>query len=397
MRPTCAFGSISTARARRAVNRRRLLRSHARLARPPRRCIDLEVEARRRPGDRQLTTPSRTSASPSVRRSEPRSATVRGSTRYGSAMVPMDECLACRRRSTSRAALVALRRAAARRRDRQLRDRARPTSSSAPSRTNAKLTLHVRLLGRQNAHHVIEGPSRRLRRALAPGSGPEPTARPGVPSTKGACDRRSAIAVLDYEMSNLRSADKALEHVGARRASPRARGRPRPPTRSSCRGSVASVRRCAGSARLGSTGRPRLERPLGRPLLGICLGMQLLFDDSDESPDEPGSACCRDGPGPCDRSKLPHIGWNSVRWAPGAALCPARRRCAIDLLLRALIRVESDPRARARTRRPRGETFCAAAGRENVIGVQFHPEKSSDAGLGLLGRWLAGVGAPATS
>jgi imidazole glycerol phosphate synthase glutamine amidotransferase subunit len=207
------------------------------------------------------------------------------------------------------------------------------------------------------------------------------------------------VVLLDYQLSNIRSAGKALEKLGAM-------------TRTAQSGiEIGSPDAIVlpGVGHFGEAMRRIRDRdfaaPLteavesGTPLLGICLGMQLLFDDSDESPDEPGLGLLpgRVRPLVTDR-KLPQIGWNSVRWAPGAALAPqgGDARDAIYYFVHSFVVEPSDPEL-VLGECDYGETFCAVAGRENVIGVQFHPEKSSDAGLGLLGRWLAGVGAPATA
>jgi glutamine amidotransferase len=136
----------------------------------------------------------------------------------------------------------------------------------------------------------------------------------------------------------------------------------------------------------------------GKPYLGICLGLQLLFEHSEEAPGQPGlgllSGAVRklpaasDGDRPC---KLPNIGWSDTR--------AAHDRDAVDRALQgwfyfvhsyaAVGTVETDTAARAQF----GEhTFTAAVRRDNVIGVQFHPEKSQAAGLKLLDafcRWRA--------
>jgi glutamine amidotransferase len=135
----------------------------------------------------------------------------------------------------------------------------------------------------------------------------------------------------------------------------------------------------------------------GTPLLGICLGMQLLFDESEESPGVAGLGVL---PGVVRRLrtdlKVPHIGWSRVEWAPGAPVgapedAPAE---STYYFVHSYACEPADP-ALVLGRAEHGVPFCAAAGREGVTGVQFHPEKSSAAGLGLLGRWLAGVAARA--
>jgi glutamine amidotransferase len=91
--------------------------------------------------------------------------------------------------------------------------------------------------------------------------------------------------------------------------------------------------------------------------------------------------------------KLPQIGWNRVEWAPGP-LAPetAEAVSSTYYFVHTFAAEPSDP-ALVMGRADYGGAFCAAAGRGRVMGVQFHPEKSSRAGLALLGRWLAHVDA----
>jgi glutamine amidotransferase len=137
----------------------------------------------------------------------------------------------------------------------------------------------------------------------------------------------------------------------------------------------------------------------GFPCLGICLGMQLLFAESEESPGAAGIGLL---PGAVRRlrthRKLPHIGWSRVGWSPSAPLAPEDGSPgASTYYFVHSFGCEPEDEALVMGRARHGVEFCAAAGRPGVLGVQFHPEKSSAAGLGLLGRWLAGVraaGAP---
>jgi len=203
------------------------------------------------------------------------------------------------------------------------------------------------------------------------------------------------VAVLDYEMSNLRSAVKALELVGARVRVARAPGE--------VAGADAVVLPGVGHfgeamRRIRAAGLDRAVRAArdgGVPVLGICLGLQLLFEESEEAPGVAGLALL---PGEVRRlrtgRKLPHIGWSRVRWAAGAPLAPPGDDPAGSTyyFVHSFGCVPADP-ALVQGTADHGAEFCAAAGDAAVAGVQFHPEKSSGAGIGLLGRWLAGVGA----
>jgi glutamine amidotransferase len=200
------------------------------------------------------------------------------------------------------------------------------------------------------------------------------------------------VCVLDYEMSNLRSATKALERLGAPVSVARA---PR-----EAEGALAVV--LPGVGHFGEAmrriRRQGLDEVVGRaaaegtPLLGICLGLQLLYESSEESPRVPGLGVL---PGHVRRlrteRKLPHIGWAHVRWVPGSGLGPEGGGEATYYFVHSFA-VEPGEDGLALGTAEHGVGFCAAAGRGPVCGVQFHPEKSSRAGLELLGRWLARVG-----
>ena len=201
------------------------------------------------------------------------------------------------------------------------------------------------------------------------------------------------VAVLDYEMSNLRSAAKALESLGADVSVVTA---PVDPA-----GFDAVM--LPGVGNFGEAMRRIRAHGLhetvhaaaagGVPVLGICLGLQLLFDESEESPGVAGlgllSGAVRRVP---TRRKLPHIGWSHVDWVPGTALAPATGgpAAATYYFVHTYGCIPEDEGALLGSA-DHGGRFCAAAGRGEVMGVQFHPEKSSSAGLGLLGRWLEGV------
>ncbi len=142
----------------------------------------------------------------------------------------------------------------------------------------------------------------------------------------------------------------------------------------------------------------------GRPYLGICLGLQVLFRESDEAPGRDGlgvfeghvqkfSTDLRDTDG--ERLKVPHMGWNCVdpqsawpSWAPAAAQADAADRWFYFVHSYCVV---PDDVAVIAGRTQHGETFASAVARANVFAVQFHPEKSQRAGLRLLRAWLAGT------
>ena len=191
-------------------------------------------------------------------------------------------------------------------------------------------------------------------------------------------------------MGNLRSVEKALEHIGAT---------------ATITSDAAEVRGADGVILPGVGAFPKAmervrelgldeliaeRREAGVPILGICLGLQLLFDSTTELGGAdgigllPGEVAELDA----DGLKVPHIGWSPVRWERESPLTAgiesetpfyfvhsfAPRPAAGELLGTAAY----------------GARFACAAERDNVFGVQFHPEKSSAAGLRLLSNF-AGV------
>jgi imidazole glycerol phosphate synthase glutamine amidotransferase subunit len=125
----------------------------------------------------------------------------------------------------------------------------------------------------------------------------------------------------------------------------------------------------------------------GTPLLGICLGMQLLFDGSDEDPSEPGLSLlsgriCRFDSGSV---KVPHIGWNEVYKAGNNTKFLSYLDLQTFYFVHSFYLPDS-PWANGRTEY--GRSFASAVQCENVLGVQFHPEKSQDAGLNFLSAFV---------
>jgi len=209
------------------------------------------------------------------------------------------------------------------------------------------------------------------------------------------------IAVVDYGMGNRRSVEKALEHVGARalitndhHALRAAAGLIVPGV-----GAFPRAMQRIRELRLDELLHERLAA--GVPILGICLGMQLAFDSSTELG---GAAGLGIVPGEVQRLhagalKLPHIGWNEVSFlqpdAPLIAALPLR--CAFYHVhsFAPVPAEEHDVLGTAEY----GQRFVTAVQRGNFYGVQFHPEKSSAAGLRLLADFaricIAAQAAPA--
>jgi glutamine amidotransferase len=196
------------------------------------------------------------------------------------------------------------------------------------------------------------------------------------------------IAVLDYGMGNLRSVARALEHVGGElevTADPAA-----------ALGASALV--VPGVGHFGACMRNLREGGLGdvvtafaasgRPVFGVCVGMQVLLASSEEDP-EPGLGLF---PGGSRRLpvgvKVPHMGWNTVEWlAPHPYLdeVPSGTR----FYFVHSFAPDVGPETIGRTEH--GRPFAAAIARDNVFATQFHPEKSGEAGLRLYASFVREV------
>jgi len=200
-----------------------------------------------------------------------------------------------------------------------------------------------------------------------------------------------AIAVLDYGMGNRRSVEKALEHVGARARITRDAAELRAADGLVVPGVGAFPQAMRNLAELGLDELLAERAAAGVPLLGICLGMQLLFESSTEREGAAGLGLLPGGVErlPADGLKLPHIGWNLVRWARPSPLTEGLpEACAFYHVHSLAARPAEDDDVLGTAEY--GAPFVSAVARGSLYGVQFHPEKSSAHGLALL-RNFAGV------
>jgi imidazole glycerol-phosphate synthase subunit HisH len=204
---------------------------------------------------------------------------------------------------------------------------------------------------------------------------------------------RPAIAVVDYGMGNRRSVQKALEHVGARATITAEHEQLRAADGLVVPGVGAFPLAMQNVNQLGLGGLLREAVGEGKPLLGICLGMQLLFEGSAEIEPTTGLSLL---PGTVTRLqtgglRVPHIGWNEVRWEREspltAGLLPGERPFYHVHSLAARPARAQDIVATTEY----GERFATIVQRENVFGVQFHPEKSSADGLAMLANFVGVV------
>ncbi len=200
------------------------------------------------------------------------------------------------------------------------------------------------------------------------------------------------IAVLDYGIGNLRSAQKALEKVGAEAvltADPAEVGA----ARGVVLPGVGHFGRCIEALRAsGLEGPARAAIDAGTPFLGICIGMQLLYDGSDEAPDVKGMGVLagrvRLLP---DGVKRPQMQWNRLESRPTPMLGGLDEPVWMYFVHSYAPEMSDDPKVSGDVVATcdYGGPVVAAVQRDNLWATQFHPEKSSAAGLALLANFVA--------
>jgi imidazole glycerol-phosphate synthase subunit HisH len=202
------------------------------------------------------------------------------------------------------------------------------------------------------------------------------------------------ICILDYGMGNLRSVEKALEHVGAEAVIDNDPVAVREAAGLILPGVGAFPRAMERIAELGIDGLIAERCDAGVPILGICLGLQLLFDSTTELGGAAGLGLLPGGVTGLDADglKVPHIGWSPVTWTRQSRLTEGIESGTPFYFVHSF-RPQPDARDLLGTG-DYGARFACAVERGNVYGVQFHPEKSSSAGLRLLANF-AGVCAKA--
>jgi len=196
------------------------------------------------------------------------------------------------------------------------------------------------------------------------------------------------IALVDYGAGNLTSVRKALNTLGAEYETPR------DPAACSTASAliVPGVGNFAATAVLEGPWRDTIAEAVrrGTPLLGICVGMQWLFEGSDEAPGVrglgvlPGRIRRLEGNAE-QRLKIPHVGWNGLEFRKPARLLAGLESGAQVYFTHSFAAPVTSTCAAATTH---ANTFASAVEEGNIFGVQFHPEKSSDAGLQILRNFL---------
>lgn len=197
------------------------------------------------------------------------------------------------------------------------------------------------------------------------------------------------IALIDYKAGNLTSVRKAFSALGAELFTP-----VRPDELASADAIVVpGVGHFAATKTLGPAWIDAILEQVGkgRPLLGICLGMQWLFEGSEESPELPGLGLLS---GRCYRlhadesTKIPHVGWNSLDVKREDSIVDEVANGAQVYFTHSYVAPVTADSVAITTH---GQPFASIVQRGHVSGVQFHPEKSGDVGLQVLRNFLVMV------
>jgi imidazole glycerol-phosphate synthase subunit HisH len=195
------------------------------------------------------------------------------------------------------------------------------------------------------------------------------------------------LVIIDYGVGNVRSVTNAFRHIGADivvSCDPR--------TIQNARGLILPGVGASGYAMQKIAPLADLicaQARLGKPLLGICLGYQILFDQSHEM----GTHKClgliggKVIPIPPGRT-IPHMGWNLVEPAEGMRLFEGMEKGRHFAFANSFYAQAEDPKAKVATCEYEGVTLSAAVEKGNIFGTQFHPEKSGNDGLNMLRNFV---------
>ena len=198
------------------------------------------------------------------------------------------------------------------------------------------------------------------------------------------------IATIDYGAGNLQSVEKALRHLGCQ-----CQITADPGELAAAQAAVLPGVGAFGDA-MGQLRARGLEEPIrqfvssGKPFLGICLGLQILFEESEESPGVKGLGLLRGRVLRLPKEsglKIPHIGWNSLSVGkPGGLFAGVEGEPYVYFVHSYYLRAEEDV---VTATAEYGTTIHAAVQKGNLLACQFHPEKSGQVGLSLLENFKA--------
>ena len=247
----------------------------------------------------------------------------------------------------------------------------------------ARANVHVKVLYGRSSHHQIEALFKAFARALRVACARDRRLLKVLPSTKELLEV-GRIALIDYRAGNLTSVRKGLHAVGACVFTPSA-----PDELSEAQALIVpGVGHIGSTTALSDGWRRSISEAIDRrtPLLGICLGLQWLFESSEEAPEVAGLAVIS---GRCGRLpssvKVPHVGWNALEIIqPSTLLAEVPDGTQVYFTHSYAAPVTGETVAVT----THGARFSAVVERDRVFGVQFHPEKSGEAGLQVLRNFV---------
>ncbi len=199
------------------------------------------------------------------------------------------------------------------------------------------------------------------------------------------------IVIVDYGMGNLRSVQKGFEKIGARASVSRDIKAVENADRLVLPGVGAFAECMRNLETLGLTEPIKTFLSSGKPFLGICLGLQLLFEESEEFGIHKGLGIIPGKVKAFNREmglKIPHMGWNQVKFVKESPLLKGVPDGAHFYFVHSYY-VEPVEHSDVLTQTNYGVTFTSAVARDNIFAVQFHPEKSQENGLTLLRNFSA--------
>ncbi len=198
------------------------------------------------------------------------------------------------------------------------------------------------------------------------------------------------IAVIDYGAGNLHSVCNALAYLGAKAVVSGDQETILQADKIILPGVGAFGDAMACLKKTGLCEAVKIAASSGTPLLGICLGLQLLFESSEESPGVDGLGVFKGSFRKIPKQngiKIPHIGWNSLESAKPSKILKDLGKDPYVYFVHSYYLEAGDP-ADVSAYTTYGTRFAVAAERDNVFAVQFHPEKSGDTGLKILKNFV---------
>lgn len=199
------------------------------------------------------------------------------------------------------------------------------------------------------------------------------------------------IAIIDYDMGNLRSVQKAFEHIGAEATVTREASVIANASHVVLPG-VGAFKECMKNLEAYDLIDPILKATAsGKPFLGICLGLQLLFEESEEhgvGESQPGLGIIKGRvtgftPTPAKGLKVPHMGWNSITKKKDSQLLKGIDDASFFYFVHSYYAMPEEESVTLTTT-DYGIDFTSSIESDNIMACQFHPEKSQDVGLKLL-------------